>query len=138
MQMTPYLLNKASLAKMHNLKRLTCHTNAVGAYHYSLLIISRTNHRIKMTASTTWSSIIRMRFFINGRLANILYRNRSSSATKHFQRKPHNCSDLHCPLSRIVCGTISEMLDNGHTDRPNYSNPHCACAPRVNQFSCFL
>ena len=29
---TPYLLNEASVAKS-----LTCHTNAVGAYHYSLL-----------------------------------------------------------------------------------------------------
>ena len=75
-----------------------------------------------------WSSIICMRVFIkkNGRL--VLYRNRSSSATEHFQRKPHKFSDLHYS---IVCGTISDILD-AHTDRPNYSNARCACALRVN------
>ena len=39
--MTPYLLNEAFLAKTHNLKHLTCHANAVGAYHYSLLCSHR-------------------------------------------------------------------------------------------------
>ena len=35
--MTPYLLKEAFLAKTHNLKHLTRHTNAVGIYHCSLL-----------------------------------------------------------------------------------------------------
>ena len=37
MQITPYLLKEAFLAKTHNLKHLTRHTNAVGIYHCSLL-----------------------------------------------------------------------------------------------------
>ena len=36
-QMMPYLLNEAFLAKTHNLKHLTCHANSVGTYHYLLL-----------------------------------------------------------------------------------------------------
>ena len=35
--MTPYLLKEAFLAKTHNLKHLTRHTDAVGIYHCSLL-----------------------------------------------------------------------------------------------------
>ena len=31
MQMTPYLLNEALSVETHNLKRLTCQANAVGA-----------------------------------------------------------------------------------------------------------
>ena len=34
----PYLLNEAFLEKPHNLKRLTCHANAVGTYHYSHIV----------------------------------------------------------------------------------------------------
>ena len=35
----------------------------------------------------------------DGRLAiAVLYRKRSNSATEHFQRKPHKCSDLPYPL----------------------------------------
>ena len=41
MQMMPYLLNEAFLAQAHNLICLTCHANAVGAYHYSLLFSHR-------------------------------------------------------------------------------------------------
>ena len=37
MQITPYLLKEAFLAKTHNLKHLPRHTNAVGIYHCSLL-----------------------------------------------------------------------------------------------------
>ena len=37
MQITPYLLKEAFLAKTHNFKHLTRHTNAVGIYHCSLL-----------------------------------------------------------------------------------------------------
>ena len=37
MQITPYLLKEAFLAKTHNLKHLIRHTNAVGIYHCSLL-----------------------------------------------------------------------------------------------------
>ena len=39
MQMTPYFLKEALLAKTHNLRRLTCQANAVGAYHYLLLCL---------------------------------------------------------------------------------------------------
>jgi len=54
----------------------------------------------------TWSRFIRMRVFRGVKMADLSYsrtnRNRSSFATKYFQRKSLKVFDLHPPLRRIV------------------------------------
>ena len=65
----------------------------------------RNKTHCETAASITWSRPhpLRMRVFCGVKWLtsnSILYWKRSSSATEHFQRKPHKCSDLHCPLSK--------------------------------------
>ena len=60
------------------------------------------------------------------------------SATERIQRNPHKYFDFRCPLSAWYGFQNEQTLErwdvertHTHTHRPNYSNPRCACAPRV-------
>ena len=83
--------------------------------------------------------IIHMRVGKYGRpIVARTYRKRSSSATKHFQRNSHIFFYLRW-IGELVLDANndcrSELSNNRQTDthtQNDYSNPRCACAPRVN------
>ena len=62
------------------------------------------------------------------------------SATEHIQKKNGYIKLIVATreVDGVVFGTNKQSsgeLKHGHTNRPNYSNPRCACAPRVNEWN---
>ena len=83
----------------------------------------------------TWSNIMRMRIFCSEKqmadyILAVQCRKLSSFAKKHFRRKPFEISDSF--VRRTNTREVRLRVTDKQTDKPNYSNPRCACAPRVN------